>query len=96
LDIEFNEWRLPFAQGFQIESFIVWGTCLPAFPEDANPDKSQRLCINHPAILAGQRRDPSFATNAKFLRFHNKNPENATLAKKEFYGTVMREYFIPP
>ena len=36
------------------------------------------------AMLPAQRKKSSFATTAIFSRFPNKNPENATLAKKDF------------
>jgi len=39
------------------------------------------LSVNHPGILAGKREELEFATTAEFLRFPNKNPENATLAE---------------
>jgi len=39
---------------------------------------------NHPGILAEKREEFEFASTAIFSRFPNKNPENATLAKKDF------------
>ncbi len=39
------------------------------------------LCVKHPGILAGRREKFKFSTTPKFLRFPNKNPENAILAK---------------
>jgi hypothetical protein len=49
-------------------------------------------------ILPARRENPAFATTAIFSRFPNKNPENATLAKKtwnEGLRGFQRRQFIP-